>query len=388
MNQIPKTLLRTPVPHHDESLAGYILRLGESNYYQSPNWIIKLANLKVNHSIRLPLKSQETSQLSQLTGLSDKQLRTMAYGAVIDKDVFSYTIHRSALKICPQCLEESPHCRSIWEHKMLSACPVHQCLLLQKCLDCQKNIKWSRPGVTRCNCGSDFRHQAAPTASTYQFLLSLYLYGLEGNQSYQSKIKQLYRSNNPVFDLTINQFSQLSKLLAYSVFSSLALPQFQAIQTNIFPKLESKFSDYSQWELTFSLFQNWSKKFRTLIDWKETQISSLHSEITGLKNMLGFVSRLVNYFSVNSNFSQFISNYIHEFLSERNIETIELRWRKIDYSISYSASLKKPASLLSQVAKSFNLSELDLAHLISCGSELARSFALTKFSKYAVGCDR
>ncbi len=46
-------LLRTPPPYEDESLAGYIIRLNESNYYDSPNWILQLAGLRINRGIHL-----------------------------------------------------------------------------------------------------------------------------------------------------------------------------------------------------------------------------------------------------------------------------------------------------------------------------------------------
>ena len=46
-------LLRTPPPYEDESLAGYLIRLAQSNYYPSPNWILRLAGLQVSKGITL-----------------------------------------------------------------------------------------------------------------------------------------------------------------------------------------------------------------------------------------------------------------------------------------------------------------------------------------------
>ncbi|MEJ6485772.1 hypothetical protein N0Y54_31565 [Nostoc punctiforme UO1] len=43
-----RVLLRTPTPYEDESLAGYLIRLNESNYYSSPKWILQLAGLHIN----------------------------------------------------------------------------------------------------------------------------------------------------------------------------------------------------------------------------------------------------------------------------------------------------------------------------------------------------
>lgn len=59
-------LLRTPTPYEDESLAGYLIRLSESNYYYSSNWILQLAGLHINRGILIVKNPYKPSQLSQL----------------------------------------------------------------------------------------------------------------------------------------------------------------------------------------------------------------------------------------------------------------------------------------------------------------------------------
>lgn len=175
------SLLVTPPPYEDESLAGYILRLAQRNYYPSPNWILKLAGLKANSSIRLMCNRSEPSRLSQLIQVNDEHLRGMAlfpHEVVSEEDSFDYTIYTYGRKLCPSCLKEALYCRKIWDWKIVKACPLHQCLLLEKCLGCQKSIRWSRPGVTRCRCGFDFRDALASPANLSQANLSVYLYGL------------------------------------------------------------------------------------------------------------------------------------------------------------------------------------------------------------------
>ena len=62
-------LLRTPPPYEDESLGGYLIRLAQSNYYDSPNWILRLAGLPVKRRISLSAQSHQPSRLSQLIKL-------------------------------------------------------------------------------------------------------------------------------------------------------------------------------------------------------------------------------------------------------------------------------------------------------------------------------
>ncbi|WP_166481727.1 TniQ family protein [Scytonema sp. UIC 10036] len=185
-----QTLLLTPTPYPSESLAGYLLRLTEKNYYESPNWILQLAGLKAQKGIYIYEKPREPSCLSQLIRVEDKQLFFMAslpYETVYESNIRHYTIYKHGRKLCPQCLKESAYCQMIWDCQIVKACPKHQCLLIQKCPACQKDIKWSRPGVTQCKCGFDFRTTLPSLADSYQVNQSLYLYKLNSDARLLSK---------------------------------------------------------------------------------------------------------------------------------------------------------------------------------------------------------
>ncbi len=171
-------LLRTPLPYEDESLAGYLIRLAQSNYYSSPNWILRLAGLQVSRGITLWAQPHQPSHLSQLIKLTDEQLKLMAslpYQLVKEVNPVRYIIYKYARKLCPNCLLESPYCRKIWDWKLVDVCSLHQCLLITSCAGCQKNIRWGRATVTRCRCGFDFRNQKSESASLEQLNLSVYL---------------------------------------------------------------------------------------------------------------------------------------------------------------------------------------------------------------------
>ena len=177
-------LLRTPTPYEDESLAGYLIRLSESNYYHSPNWILQLAGLHINRRILIVKNPYEPSQLSQLIQMTDQQLILMAsLPSQLSSLITShqYTLYKFAIKLCPHCLTESAYCRKIWDWNLVKACYLHQCLLLKECPNCHKGIRWSRPAVTRCRCGFDFRSGQVETATSEQVNLSAYLSSLEKN---------------------------------------------------------------------------------------------------------------------------------------------------------------------------------------------------------------
>jgi hypothetical protein len=131
-----RVLLRTPTPYEDESLAGYLIRLNESNYYSSPKWILQLAGLHINCRIPLTNSLYEPSTLSQVIQVSDEQLKVMASLSnqlVGDVNSQQYAIYKYAKKLCPHCLTESAYCRKIWDWDLVTACYIHQCVLIKHC---------------------------------------------------------------------------------------------------------------------------------------------------------------------------------------------------------------------------------------------------------------
>jgi len=60
------------------------------------------------------------------------------------------------LRYCPRCLEKDPYYRLPWRFVSLTVCPVHACLLQEKCAACGKSLPLMPPGfqITICpSCG-------------------------------------------------------------------------------------------------------------------------------------------------------------------------------------------------------------------------------------------
>lgn len=169
--QESSSLLKRPQPYVGESLAGFLLRLADSNYYDSLRWIFQLANLskyEPNANLLMPGK-HSLIQLSQLTGIRETTLWRMAFPAADYKDrrnyveafcrtIPSYFIHEAISKVCPKCLVEIPFRRKIWDVSIVTAYPIHRCLLVDTCSHCQKLITWSKASLTKCRCGIDLRN--------------------------------------------------------------------------------------------------------------------------------------------------------------------------------------------------------------------------------------
>src|SRR5688500_7700139 len=98
--------------------------------------------------------------LSTLTGIDEIRLTKLLYVhqhtrrrdivgncVVFDQPVQHHLVVREKPKLCPACLSENSYCRKIWEISPVTACPVHECLLIQNCPECGRSVSWSRPEI-------------------------------------------------------------------------------------------------------------------------------------------------------------------------------------------------------------------------------------------------
>jgi hypothetical protein len=187
-------LLLTPGPKPDESLMGYLMRLSEINGYETAGHIVSAAGISnVNNWRRARFAfsaCEDMEGLRELTGLTPLSLSTLLYppagaGFAEDHLFFGAPVHRGAIqpqtpKVCPACLGESAYCRRIWDFKLITCCPIHQCLLADECPECGLRIRYARPSPCKCRCGFDLRGMPTRSASDAASRLSCLFYRLCG----------------------------------------------------------------------------------------------------------------------------------------------------------------------------------------------------------------
>ena len=167
-------LLVRPRLKADESLVSYVLRLGESNYYERPGWIFRECGLSKGMvdqiwSQGVPVcGTLDLDRLAVLSGGDNKALAALASPPANGKGdqgpvmVFNQPVERKFLrrypaKICPECLKKDPYLRKIWEVALVTTCPEHKCLLVDTCPECGNGLPWLRKSITWCPCGFDLR---------------------------------------------------------------------------------------------------------------------------------------------------------------------------------------------------------------------------------------
>ena len=82
--------------------------------------------------------------------------------------------------MCPKCLIDFGYCRRVWDCSLVTACPLHECLLLDSCPKCRRRIKSVRKNLSICSCGCDWREIDPQFLSARELAVSRRIYQLCG----------------------------------------------------------------------------------------------------------------------------------------------------------------------------------------------------------------
>lgn len=158
-------LVRTPRPAPTESLFGFVLRISESNGYETPWHVFQIAGIGQDKMFAggmpverlaavLGMAAEDLAHLSlserRRGGLSH-QLLGQSLGNAPGE---AYLRYRQAV-FCPACVQTEGHIDAVCSLTVTAACPVHRCRLLEQCPACSTPLNWLRPGLLTCPCGAD-----------------------------------------------------------------------------------------------------------------------------------------------------------------------------------------------------------------------------------------
>jgi hypothetical protein len=171
--------VRSP-PLAEEGLPGWLLRLMELNGYRSPLAIERIAGLQRG---RAPTDRESVvGTLAAMTGtdpvlverivpprLGPSFRRTVIPGLRLPRTMFD-----ANPKFCAECLRERAILPAAWDLTAWTACPVHGCLLSDRCPTCDEPATWRRAQVLECGRnGCRGRFTDNPTTSADQRLVAL-----------------------------------------------------------------------------------------------------------------------------------------------------------------------------------------------------------------------
>lgn len=169
-------LIRTPSPADTESLFGYVLRVAETNGYESPWQILSHAGISQRGmtSVTLPIEA-----LAKVLGKLSAELQHIAYSVRDAKGAIEYRLLSHSLggslvggplrsnkpAFCPQCVAEHGYIDAFWDLRIAVACPVHRCAPITICSACSQPLRTFRPGLLTCKCGASLATSTATEVS-------------------------------------------------------------------------------------------------------------------------------------------------------------------------------------------------------------------------------
>jgi len=214
-----------------ESLFGFILRVSETNGYDTPLHVLNYAEYE-RRSMRSAVFL--VNKLAKVLGRKVSELEVISY-LVIEKNgsrsfkilnhnlgsILPYNFLRlSKPSFCPQCVQEHKIIDTFWDLYFAVACPQHRCQLLNTCPNCKMNLSWYRQGLLTCNCGTNFINTTLePSCTSVLELMAILKAKLDGT-SILSLPNTSHFPTQELEDQSLRSFNWLvARLGNYRLFS-------------------------------------------------------------------------------------------------------------------------------------------------------------------------
>lgn len=226
-NSRPNILLCRPRPYENEDLAGYILRLSQVNHYSSPQWIYNLAEIPqyAANGNFCDRTTQDFSKLAKLLSIEESVLWKMAFREYksdkvarvkfFGRSLPTYNLSKLRAKVCPRCLAEKSYSRKIWNLIPLTVCPIHHCLLIDVCPQCDRPIRWDRNSVNECKyCELDWRDISSEVLELPKTIPSHLLFAACGLGELGEAELQIIGKCHPILNLELEHLISLFSFFA------------------------------------------------------------------------------------------------------------------------------------------------------------------------------
>lgn len=157
------SLLIQAIPYEDESPISFLLRTAKLNAHSSISNLVGKENYHsiIKESLNYHLADKVRFNLILKTLNIDSDYAWLAFersgptnrsprtiGAIeVPHELFEL----ENIRYCPICLGENAYLKKLWMLKPIYACPIHSCLLIDSCPNCDNSIT-SKSGIQNCAC--------------------------------------------------------------------------------------------------------------------------------------------------------------------------------------------------------------------------------------------
>ncbi|WP_416308563.1 TniQ family protein [Neptunicella sp. SCSIO 80796] len=167
----------TPLPHLDESLLGYLLRLAKMNGLQTVKELINLCEIR---NIPAFPRTSAKSYARLLNGLSDatdipverlcNAFNTDHNASLFRSERYIRHIDVKSFQCCPLCMSENRYHRGAWNNVFSTYCNQHATLLIDSCPNCKHPYSWQCSQLRGCkNCGAEYEDYDVVSAPPLPF---------------------------------------------------------------------------------------------------------------------------------------------------------------------------------------------------------------------------
>jgi hypothetical protein len=149
-------------PVRFESPLGYLCRVARAHGYDGPRWLSDLAGIPPGR-FELAYRGRQLARAHRLDASEWRRMCYMPVKGRIERRTFlgqivgAHQLNYTRPRICPCCVRDRSMWWAVWDLKLLSACPIHCCLLVDRCRSCDQKLTWHRRAVHECRCGQDLR---------------------------------------------------------------------------------------------------------------------------------------------------------------------------------------------------------------------------------------
>lgn len=347
-------------PKSDESFLGFLLRLAEANFYDSPRIILNVARFpQKTFGGRFPheLTSSTVARFAELSKLSVEDVRPLLYQR-IEPETFKVRGHLlqgrlfrlNRPQVCPACLRMSNHCRMPWDFAFVTACPIHLCRLLESCPNCDQPIQWNRKAVSICRCDYDWRTIETKRFPLSETLLPKLIYQHLGIMS--TKLEPC----NPLYSLDLP--SVLKGLILIGRYDTNRRTKRDKLVLSAKTTAES----HARLSAAFLVFENWPTNFFTFLDRIRADSISSRSN-SGLNGTFGdFYRNLYDRPREDDALMDLIRENFERYASENMDDAMRLFVAEVGRQVSKVAFL--PYLSLEETAKVLGLTRPDVLKLV------------------------
>jgi len=170
-----------------ESPRGYLCRVAHAHGYCGPGWLADLAGIPPGGLER----EDRATPLAHVLRLEVSEWLRMCYRPVKGKERFerrsflgvligAHQLNYRHPRICPCCMRDHSVWWAVWDLALVSACPIHRCLLIDLCPACGRKLTWHRRAVHECRCGADLRKAEPATADGNLVTINAAIYRAAG----------------------------------------------------------------------------------------------------------------------------------------------------------------------------------------------------------------